>query len=173
MREELLLQVKKLAKHNELKVVSFLIVENESLNNVKDVFSKLGNAFIDISNEEDSVEQWRSLKKYDNASMICFNTEHSIFGEMELIFKNNKLVQSGAMTFYENEQKEFLDQLFNAIRGIIGLNFHIINQSDHMVFFSNNKINGYLSSANMTLSFRLADLKYCEGEYGSNISVKV
>ncbi len=169
----MLLQIKKLTEQNELKLVSFLIVENDNLHNVKDVFSKLGNAFIDISTEKDSVEQWSGLKKHDNASMICFNTAHSIFGEMELIFKNKQLVQSGLMIFYENEQKEFLGQLFNTIRGIIGLNFHTINESDCMVSFSNNKINGYLSIVNMALSFRLSDLKYCEDEYGPNISVQL
>jgi hypothetical protein len=105
--------------------------------------------------------------------MFCFNTARSIFGEMELIFKNNKLVQSGIMIFYENKQEEFLGQLFNTIRGVIGLNFHIISESDYMVSFSNNKINGYLSTVNMALSFRLGDLKYCEDEYGPNISVKL
>lgn len=168
MREELLLQIKKLTKHNELKLVSFLIVEHNNLHSISDVFNKLGDAFIDVSTEEESIEQWRALKEHDSASMICFSTAHSVFGEMEFIFKKSKLVQSGVMIFYENKQKEFLSQLFNVIKGMIGINFHVIDQSDCMISFSNNEINGYLSIVNMALSFRLADLKYCEDEYGPN-----
>ncbi len=74
----MLLQVKKLAKNNELKLASFLIVEHSNLQGLGDVFDKLGNAFINVSTEEESIDKWRALKKYDSASMLCFGTAHSI-----------------------------------------------------------------------------------------------
>jgi hypothetical protein len=171
--EELLSKIKILEPQNELKLISFLITEFKKLNNLSDIFLKLGKSFVDISSEKESVTQWEGLRNYDSASMVAFNTKHSIYGELEFIFKNNKLVQSGILIFYENEHNKFLCELFDVIKRIIELNFYVIEQSQNIVSFSDNEINGYLNLINNSLSFRMADLKYCETEYGPSTQIKI
>ena len=88
------------------------------------------------------------------------------------IFSKGRLVQGGLQLFGDSSQTFFLQRLYEAVKGIIGLHFGVIEVSATHIMFSDNVVNGYLHTpAGLSLAFRLAELRWCEAVYGPNSSV--
>ncbi len=161
------LEIERLNPQNPLKLIGFLLTRFQDLESIDQVYAELGTVnFIDVSSEEDAVQEWKAigLTQDDKAYMLSFNSKNC-HGEMEYIFRNNRLVQSGIQLFPHDPQDSFLKELFEVEKSVLGLNFRIFEVDPAHIMFSNNAVNGYLHFI-AGLVFRIADLKWCESVYG-------
>ena len=107
------METTQLASQNPLSLVSFLLVEFQKLERIEQVYEKLGETgFLDISSDQDSVEQWTmlGLSEHDNPYLLKLCSGHCT-GEMELIFSDDRLVQAGLRLSGDSSQTSFCIRL--------------------------------------------------------------
>lgn len=168
------MRTEELPKQNPLNLICFIIVEFQNIKRPADIHEKFpeGN-FFDISSDLDVIQQWKGLglTDQDKSRMLKFNIGDSS-GEMELIFRDDRLVQSGIQLFCDSSNIFPIHKLYEAVKEIIGLNYFVEEVSSSHIMFSNNIINGYLHTpSESSLAFRVAELKWCESVYGPNCSI--
>ena len=163
------METARLASQNPLRLVSYLLVEFRRLQCVEQVYENLGEtSFLDVSSDQNSIQQWAELglTEHERPYLLKFNGGNCS-GEMELIFRDGRLVQGGLLLVGGLSQTSFLQRLYETVRAIIGLHFSVIELSPIHVMFSDNVVNGYLHTiAGVSLAFRIAELKWCEAMYG-------
>ena len=81
---KILNNLKKISALSELKVFSFLDVDFHNIINIDNFYCKMGNSFIDISSEPESLKQWEQVKltKIKNKHMLAFKTINSYYCEL-------------------------------------------------------------------------------------------
>ena len=158
------METERLPSHNPLNLVSYLLVEFRRLERIEQVYEKLGRtSFLDVSSDQNATRQWAmlGLTEHDEPHLLKFNGG-KCSGEMELRFRDGRLVQGGLQLFGDSSETSFLQRLYKAVKGIIGLHFSVIEVSPTHIMFSDNVVNGYLHTpGGLSLAFRLAELKWC------------
>ena len=158
-----------LASQNPLSIVSFLLVEFQNLKQIDQLYAHFGAAgFVDVTSDATAAGEWATLEltASEFPYLLAFNAL-GCNGELELIFSDGRLVQGGFLLVGEPADTPSLQRLFDAVRAILHLRFHIANVSPTHLMFSNNIVNGYLRTPDAgRLAFRVAELRWCETMYG-------
>ena len=102
----------------------------------------MGNSFIDISSEPESLKQWEqvNLSNLKNKYMLAFRTDNSDYCELELIFNNSKLQQTGSLFVYNSDKIKYCYNLYSTEKKLIQRKYHVIEYSEYWIGYSDNII---------------------------------
>jgi hypothetical protein len=159
----------RLDSQKPLVLISFLLIEFDKLEHIGQVYDKLGRtSFLDVSSDEDVAQQWAmlGLTEHDRPYLLKFDGGNCS-GEMELVFRDFRLVQGGVQLFGAGSQASLFQRLYEAVKVSIRPHVNVVEVSPTHMMFSDNIVNGYLHTlGGASLAFRIADLKWCEAVYG-------
>lgn len=132
----LLNNVKRLPEKSVFEMISFLINNYKSIHAVSDI-DGFPDSINDVSHLEEAKEEMASLDigHYDKYHMLAFNAKLSLIGKFELIFSENKLVQSGLQFIFYNEYFHSFFEVFSSCKDIMGRDFlidHVALDDTHM-----------------------------------------